>query len=288
MLMIERTFNNNVALVKIDQEREGIVIGNGIAFKKTSGDVIDPKKVERIFYLENSQSSQAIFSLLQNIPLDIVASVIELIDHARKKYNYHVFDYIYISLSEHVRNVYRNLIKGTYQASMIPDMQASYPTEYQIAQDGLKILDKNLKTVFPKSEMRSIALHFINSKDPSQEQAKAGHEQKINPDVMLHKVQMILDQNNIYRTASNNTDFDRLMIHFQYLIERINEQKMATDNQFEAHFGKELRKTYPKAYKIVEKILRALEEATKTKIPLSERSYLLIHIQRIMSEKAKS
>lgn len=132
MLMIERTFNNNVALVKIDREREGIVIGNGIAFKKTSGDVIDSKKVRRIFYLEDRQSSQAIFSLLQNIPLDIVASVIEIIDHARKKYHYHVFDYIYLSLSEHVRNVYGNLIKGTYKASMIPDMRLIIPLNIKL------------------------------------------------------------------------------------------------------------------------------------------------------------
>lgn len=105
---------------------------------------------------------------------------------------------------------------------------------------------------------------------------------------MMHKVQMILDQNNIYRTASNNTDFDRLMIHFQYLIERLNEHKVIADNQFDAHFGKELRRTYPQSYKIVAKILQALEQATDIKIPISERSYLLIHIQRIISEKSES
>lgn len=281
MLVIERTFNNNVAWVKIEHAHEGIVIGNGVAFKKTKGDTIDPKKVEHIFYLEDQQSSQAIFSLLQNIPLDIVVTVIDLVNLAQQKYNYHVLDYIFLSLSEHISNVYQNLIRGTYQPSKIPNMQDIYPVEHAIATEGLKIISKNLKINFPQAEISSIALHFINSKSPFQNEPHTSNKE-INTDQMMHTLQQILDQNNIYRTSANSTDFDRLMIHLQYLIKRLNESDPANDDAFDEKFGQELQEEYPQAYKIVEKILLQLQKATHKQISASECSYLLIHIQRIM------
>ncbi|TVU97205.1 beta-1,4-glucosyltransferase, partial [Lactobacillus gasseri] len=54
MLLIKRVFNNNSALVELGNNREAVVVGNGIAFKKTEGKEIDTSKVENIFYLENS------------------------------------------------------------------------------------------------------------------------------------------------------------------------------------------------------------------------------------------
>lgn len=280
MLIIERTFNNNVAWVKIEHAHEGIVIGNGLAFKKTKGDIVDPKKVEHIFYLEDQQSSQALFSLLQNIPLDIVVTVIDLVNLAQQKYNYRVLDYIFLSLSEHISNVYQNLVKGTYEPSKIPNMQDTYPVEYEIATDSLKIISKNLKINFPQAEISSIALHFINSKSPYQDEQQAP-DKSINVDQMMHTLQQILDQNGIYRTAANSTDFDRLMIHLQYLIKRLNEAKVENDDTFDKKFGQELQDAYPESYKIVEKILIQLKKATHQQISVSECSYLLIHIQRI-------
>lgn len=70
LLLIKRVFNNNSALVELGNNREAVVVGNGIAFKKTEGKEIDTSKVENIFYLENSATKRTIFSLLKNTPVD--------------------------------------------------------------------------------------------------------------------------------------------------------------------------------------------------------------------------
>ncbi|UYP71055.1 hypothetical protein OF126_01775 [Lactobacillus gasseri] len=85
MLLIKRVFNNNSALVELGNNREAVVVGNGIAFKKTEGKEIDTSKVENIFYLENSATKRTIFSLLKNTPIDIAVTTMHVVNHAYKK-----------------------------------------------------------------------------------------------------------------------------------------------------------------------------------------------------------
>ena len=114
MLLIKRVFNNNSALVELGNNREAVVVGNGIAFKKTEGKEIDTSKVENIFYLENSATKRTIFSLLKNTPVDIAVTTMHVVDHAHRKYHYELFDYFYLSLSEHILEVYRRILDNTY------------------------------------------------------------------------------------------------------------------------------------------------------------------------------
>lgn len=51
MLTIVQIFNNNVALVKLNDNRQAIVKGKGIVFQKKKGQGVDVEKVEKIFYL---------------------------------------------------------------------------------------------------------------------------------------------------------------------------------------------------------------------------------------------
>jgi CAT RNA binding domain. len=87
-------FNNNSALVELGNNREAVVVGNRIAFKKTEGKEIDTSKVENIFYLENSVTKRTIFSLLKNTPVDIAVTTIHVIDHAHRKYHYELMGFL--------------------------------------------------------------------------------------------------------------------------------------------------------------------------------------------------
>lgn len=93
-MLIKRVFNNNSALVELGNNREAVVVGNRIAFKKTEGKEIDTSKVENIFYLENSVTKRTIFSLLKNTPVDIAVTTIHVIDHAHRKYHYELMGFL--------------------------------------------------------------------------------------------------------------------------------------------------------------------------------------------------
>ena len=87
----------------------------------------------------------------------------EIIDVAQKQYRLKVLDYIYITLSDHIYEAYKRYQAGTYQETMVPDFHIQYPAEYAVAKQALQIIATNLGVQFPQSEIKNLALHFINA-----------------------------------------------------------------------------------------------------------------------------
>ena len=56
-MRIEKSLNNNVAVVLDGQGAEKIVMGKGICFRKKAGDEIDPEMVDKIFYLAEPEAA---------------------------------------------------------------------------------------------------------------------------------------------------------------------------------------------------------------------------------------
>ena len=113
MLTIVQIFNNNVALVKLNDNRQAIVKGKGIVFQKKKGQGVDVEKVEKIFYLETAESRENLYFLLKDIPIDIVTTTYEIVDVAQKAFDFPVLDYVYITLSDHIYGVYKRLQQTT-------------------------------------------------------------------------------------------------------------------------------------------------------------------------------
>lgn len=145
MFRIVQALNNNVALVKNEQDDQAVVMGLGIVFQKKKGDLITPSKVEKVFLLKTEESKENFLTLLKNIPLDILTVTYNMIDDLVAKYHFPVQEYLYVSLTDHVYLVYQKLLKGAYQDSHLPDISAAYVTEFQMAQEAVAILSPNFK-----------------------------------------------------------------------------------------------------------------------------------------------
>jgi Transcriptional antiterminator len=110
-LTIKQVFNNNSAIVDLDSSQKAIVKGKGIAFNKSKGSKIDSSKIEKIFYLDTVDSQKNLYFLLKDIPIDVVTTTYEIVDYARKQFNYSVEDYIYITLSDHIYGAYKRYME---------------------------------------------------------------------------------------------------------------------------------------------------------------------------------
>lgn len=284
MMRIVQILNNNVALVSLGDRKQAIVMGKGVAFKKKMGDSMSSKKIEKIFYLESKESQDNLSYLLKDIPLDIVTTTFEIIDNAKEKYQFSVLDYIYITLSDHIYGAYQIFEAGKYKASLVPDMHEQYPVEYQIAKDALKIINKNLHIRLPDSEMQNIALHFINAKGTSTKVDDVGQKNREDANSV---VQTVFKQHHIIRTEKNRNFYDRLMIHMQYLMDRIDNQETGNTN-FMTQLKDELMENYPKSAEIAEAIFVELERRLNLKLSNNEKMYFVIHIQRLINEKSKN
>ena len=253
MFRIVQALNNNVALVKNEQDEQAVVMGLGIVFQKKKGDLITPSKVEKVFLLKTEESKENFLTLLKNIPLDILTVTYNMIDDLVAKYHFPVQEYLYVTLTDHVYSVYQKLLKGAYQESHLPDISAAYVTEFQMAQEAVVILGQKLSVTFPDDEVGRMALHFINAKGDYEvsDNNKEDATKKV-----LALIEDKLAKNNIKRNQQDNASLINL------------EEYVKSD--------------YPKAYQIGQAIYDLIGQELKIDLSRSERVYLVIHIQRLL------
>ena len=287
VMRLKKIFNNNSILVDVGKGQEAIVFGKGVGFEQGKNRHVDTSKIQKIFYLDNKKDKESFNYLFHNIPADIIAAVFAVIENARINYHFQVYDSIYLTLSEHINGAYKLLLAGRYKENEIPDLSAKYPEEYQIAKEALGIINKKLDVEFPNSEVKSIALHFINSKIPN---GIAKHEGKskyiFDTSKLINVVLNVLDNNNVYQNSRNRDSFRRFLIHLQYLAKRLwrpPEKKDSIDKKIEF----DMIKAYPRSYHITQEIFQALDAEFDFHPSDAERVYFIIHIHQILGQEEK-
>jgi transcriptional antiterminator len=273
--------NNNVAVVHIPNGKQMIVMGRGVAFHKRKGDLINEDNIQKIFEMRSPETVSDLTTLLSNIPLDFITVSYDLIDQVQDKYNFSVESYIYVTLTTHLYAAYRRVLQNTEGVNYLPDLSTSYPQAYQIADEILQGFDKQLNVDFPKYERKSIALHFINAHADKANQKslvsiKPNRNQKI-----VDLVEDILIKNEITRNGKNSDDYDRLLIHLKYFVDRLNNNQPET-LQISQDMIAIISKEYAAAWKIVDEIGREMNHRLQISLSLTEKSYLAIHIERLL------
>lgn len=277
MLRIIQALNNNVALVKNEKGEQAVVMGLGIVFQKKKGDLIVQDKVEKTFLMTTEESKENFLTLLKNIPLDFLTISYDVIDEILQKYDYAVQEYIYVTLTDHMYFAYQSLKKGSYQMSNLPDMSQAYDLEYKMAQDALILFHQKLGLIFPKDEVGRIALHFINAQG---EHRTLGRQEENLTKKVVSLVEAALSANGIKKENGNSNLYDRLMIHFTYLVDRLESNQQ--DNSSLMHLEEHVKKDYPDAYRIGQEIYTSIEEHLSIELSRSERVYIVLHIQRLL------
>ncbi|WP_179394212.1 PRD domain-containing protein [Lacticaseibacillus absianus] len=278
-LVIRQIYNNNSALVTVSAGKEAVVQGKGIGFGKRRGDTIESKDATKILYLGDDRIQAQFTSLLKDVPLDIVVAVFDAIDHAKQVHHLKLLNYLYVTLGDHVFQMYKKLMAGQYRPSVVPSIEAQYPVEYAAARDAWRSINQNLHVYFPPEEVKSLALHFINAQgDDTDPAPTAPLVAAVN-----QVVQAVFAKHQIHRTLANRNYFDRLMIHLQYLVERM--QDGAQDEQtISTAITQDFHQKYPRSFAIAGEVAAELASQLHITLTANERLYFIIHIQRLIQE----
>lgn len=161
----------------------------------------------------------------------------------------------------------------------MPNIKEEYPIEYQIAEDALEIIKQRLAIHFPKEEVARIALHFINAKGTT----VLRDESTLLERKVTELVQMKLKEQGITRNEKNKNYFDRLMVHLNYFLKRMDDLP-EKNNSFSLNFEDTLKKEYPVADQISSEIYELLSNKLGKELSSSEKVYFTIHIQRLLDE----
>ena len=276
-MIVEKVLNNNV-VVSIDPttRKEVILMGSGIAFNKKPGQLIDTKKIEKTFIVDDENLGNKIKKLINQIPDGIFELTDEIINHAIVELNVELDKQVYVSLADHIAFAVKRFKNDiTIKNELLNEIRRVHRNEFRVALWAVDYINKKLDIQLPEDEAGFIALHFVNA-SYKETTMKSVESTKIIKDVLN-----IIKYYFTIELDEDDLNYDRLLTHLKYFAKRIvnNNQHSSTDSSF----AKVISSTYPEAYGCAIKIGEYILMHNNYEVNDDELVYLTMHIQRVIS-----
>lgn len=274
-MKIDKIINNNLVRAFDQDNKEVLVMGCGLGFKKKVGEAIDTSKIEKIYSLENKNYSNKLVELLSDIPLEVIQTTNEIVSYARYSLGKKINDNIYILLTDHINFAIERIDQGLeFKNPLLWEIKRFYNHEFLIGKEALQIIKKKLNVELSEDEAASIALHIVNAQLNS-----------TNMDETLDITKMIQSILNIVKYHYNleldeySLHYERFITHLKFFAQRIFSGKEIEDE--DTYLCEIMKNKYKIAYDCVDKIEKYINKEFNHELTEDEKMYLAVHINRI-------
>ncbi|ADM71192.1 PRD domain-containing protein [Paenibacillus peoriae] len=272
-MIITKIFNNNAIIAKDQKRDEFVVMGRGIAFKKSAGEQVEEHLIEKVFVLKHKDASEKFKLLLEDVPSEYVSLCYDIIEYGKSILEAQLSDYIYVSLTDHMNNAFKMFDEGFKNANpLIWEIKKFYPKEFAVGLKALEFIEDETGKRLSEDEAGNIALHLINAQVNSSYNKVAD---------VAQQTQKIHDILNIIKYSYNTTidehsiSYERFITHLRFFFQRLNKkEKVELEDDF---LWRQVKTKYKKAYGCMLKIEKYLDMVLSDE----EKLYITIHIQRV-------
>lgn len=275
-MRIEKVLNNNVVISLDASGKDVIVMGSGIAFQKKRGDIIDQKKIERIFTQNDSDLASKIQSALKDIPIEYLEFTEQMIHYAQNELDTKFNDNLYLSLMDHIyftiKRYHENML---IQNRLLFETKLMYPEEFRVGNEIVQKMNKMFKVDLPEDEAAFIALHFVNAKLGTDNPSSKTQDKIVQDMLTIIKNYFKLSIN------SDTLQYVRLVTHLKFFAQRITQKKMQATSGGDVQLFSVVKERYSISYECVQRISQYLQIEYGYNISDEEKLYLTIHIERI-------
>lgn len=277
MLIISKVFNNNVVLTNDDSGEEIIAMGKGLGFQKRSGDLIEIEKIDKVFVVDASK--RASYEIYGRIDPDIIMISTEIIKFAQANLDIKLSNNIYLTLPDHLSFAVQRLAEGMELVTPLYwEVKNFYQAEFAVGKRALDLIASKLDLHLPEQEAASIALHIVNAKLDNQEM-----NETIRLTEMIQDILTLISMNTGITLNRESFHYSRFITHLRYFVQRfLNGDKLQESG--DTFLLEQMYKKYPHIYKMTFKIDDYLASQGGGPMSSEERLYLIIHIQRLISE----
>lgn len=277
-MVINKVLNHNAVIVEIDNE-EKICFGKGIGFSKNKGDLIDPKKINKIFVLEKSKNYNY-ESVIQNIPYEYIELSKQLVEIAKKELKKDFCDLLILTLADHIHGSILRLKDPKIRKIANPflnDLIVFYEKEFKVAKKINDLISQYEDIKFSDNEIGFIALHIINFQNEL-----FCHDEKF--DLVVSQIIKIVELSHKFLVDELSFDYSRFITHLKYFALRVlKKERLNISNQKDQDDLFDFVKTnYSKAFETAIKIKDFLSSQYLYEIDNNEVTYLTIHIKRLL------
>ncbi|WP_058305653.1 glucose PTS transporter transcription antiterminator GlcT [Gracilibacillus massiliensis] len=272
-MKVKKALNNNVLIATHPLYHEVILIGKGIGFGKSKGDVVPQDQAEKTFLLKNEQEQaqyKQLVSYIDPLLMEVLNDIIHLIeDRMGEKLHEH----IHVALTDHLSfAINRAHQKVQFSNPFLFEIESLYPKEYRIAHEVVSIIKDKVGVDFPEGETGFIALHIHSAVTNKTIHDMNRHHQ------LISQLVDIIEQTLHLKLERHNINYNRLIQHLHRAIERVYQGEQVGE---QTNLAKVLKSTYPVCYNLAWKLIKVMQQQLHTRVDESEVLYLTIHLQRL-------
>ncbi len=270
-----KKINNNFALAEDSSGTQVIVEGRGIGFNKMPCTITDLSCISRAYY----DYDEKYLSLVADIPQEVIDTSILIYKKLISRINCTVNDSLPFILADHINFSIERHKKGiVVQLPLYYDLQQMYPLEYEIAEYGLKVINKNLNVKLPHDEISGIMLNMINAEVDKDKIMQVKENDKRNA-----KVTEIIEKELHITISKDSFNYSRFFTHMNYLYSRVRNNDMQKSENQKMYISMVTK--YPDINICVEKISKYLNEEYSISLNDEEKLYLILHVNRMCSRE---
>lgn len=278
VMKIAKVLNNNVVTVLDAQQRELVIMGRGIAFKKQPGDPVDEDKIEKTFRLESKEISQKLKTMLEETPIEYMDISDEIIQYAQALLGSPFHDSIYISLTDHIQFAIERHRKGLeIKNALLWEIKRVYKKEFAIGMKALGMIEDKLGVMLPEDESGFIALHLVNAR------MNSDMSETVSITNIVKDILNIIQRNFEIDLDEDSLSYYRFLTHLKFFAKRVlsgNVLESADNILYDV-----VKEQYPESFACAEKIREYTRKIYKRDLTEDEMLYLTIHIERVVKTK---
>lgn len=272
-MKITKILNNN-AVVVLDNKREKIAVGSGIAFNKKRNDIVNLDRIEKVFVMrENDKLRQ----LLSRIPEEHFTISEEIISYAEEYIGGKLNERIHIVLTDHVSFAIERLKDGIQLTNkLLHEIKILYRREFEIGLWAIQHIKERCQVEMPEDEAAYIALHIHTMKL----QGGDLHQTLRQTTIIRDMVQLIQKKLNIH-LEENDISYHRLITHLRFALTRMNHYELHTMDE---EMLVMIKKKFPFSYNCAVEVAKELKKLHGIELPNHELGYIAVHIERLQKQ----
>lgn len=275
-MIIAKKFNNNAVLVN-NNGVEVVLMGNGLAFGVSKGDIVDKNKVEKTFII-NETNQNLLVNTLSDVPNSYIELTQKIVEFATRDLKYQFNEYFYLTLSDHLYHAILRYNQGKNVSNPLRnEIKKIYPKEYSTAKKIVDLIFESENIIFDDDEATFITLHLVNG-----QQNLVSHEFEVQTiPRMVKDIIKIVEFHFSVELNKDSVYYDRFISHLKTFIERLLKDKQHIERTNELVFFEDLKQKNLECYECVKKIVSYIKKKENINVSEDERFYLFVYLYRM-------
>lgn len=280
-MKITQVINNNIVFSSDAEGNEIVVVGKGIGFHGKVGQRIDEGKIAKVFTLKDRSEKEYLVRMGAEIPYEVVTFGLRAADYiaecsTRKIHKGHLIlpliDHIYTTLERYKEGIH-------LENSVLWNIRYLYKEEYKIASDIADMMVSAFGLPIEDDEASYITLHIVNA------ELDLDRQDSYKATAIIEAA--IAEVEDYFDTVldRDSVDFTRFVTHLQFFTKRMLQRTFWQDENGGDELDKLLQYQYRRAFECAGRIISTVQKEYGVQISEKERSYLSIHIARLMEGK---